>query len=95
MIRIEPMTARGTVRFGSRLSSASGAAASHPVIAKIAKTTPRNRPWALWKVSQPKFTPPGPGLANPLIASAITISPSITPSTISKRTESSTPRQPV
>src|ERR1700691_3051642 len=74
MIRIEPITARGTVRLGSRLSSASGAAASHPVIAKIAKTTPRNMPCGLWNVSQWKLTPPGPGLAKPLMASANTIS---------------------
>ncbi len=99
MIRIEPMTARGTVRFGSRLSSASGAAASQPVIAKIANTTPRNRPckWLLWKEFeiQFRFTPPAPGLANPLSAIASTITASKIPSTISKFTDSSTPRQAV
>ena len=44
MMRIETSTARGMVRFGLWLSSASGAAPSQPVRAKIANTTPRNRP---------------------------------------------------
>ena len=43
---IEPITARGMSRLGSRLSSPSGATASQPVIAKIANTTPRNSPCA-------------------------------------------------
>src|ERR1700683_85420 len=95
MIRIEPITARGTVRFGLALSSASGAAASHPVIAKIAKTTPRNRPCALLNVSQCRFTPPGPGLAKPLMARAKTVSASKMPRTMSNLTDNSTPRQAV
>src|ERR1700683_97938 len=95
MIRIEPMTARGTVRFGLALSSASGAAASHPVIAKIANTTPRKMPCALLNVSQWRLTPPGPGLAKPLMARAKTVSASKMPRTMSNLTDSSTPRQAV
>ena len=41
---MEPSTARGMFRLGFSLSSASGAAASQPVMAKMANTTPRNRP---------------------------------------------------
>ena len=63
MMRIEPITARGTVRFGSRLSSASGAAPSQPVRAKMANTTPRNRPCSVPAlepaVSQLSVVPPG------------------------------------
>src|SRR5271169_815811 len=47
MKRIDPMMARGSVRCGSWLSSASGATASNPVNAKIEKTTPRNSPLRL------------------------------------------------
>ena len=44
MIRQDPSTARGTVRRGSRASSASGAAASNPMKASMTKTEPATSP---------------------------------------------------
>src|ERR1700722_1413463 len=96
---MEPITARGMLRLGSRLSSASGAAASQPVMAKMANTTPRNSPCAFPEcpaaVSQCRLRPPGPGLASPHRPRARTITPSMTPRTMVRFTDSSTPRQAV
>src|SRR5215469_6992683 len=68
-MRMEPRTARGMFRLGSVLSSASGAAASQPVMAKIANTTPRNSPCScpelVAEVSQCTLIPPGPGDGQP------------------------------
>src|SRR3984885_94001 len=96
---MEPITARGMFRLGLRLSSASGAAASQPVMAKMANTTPRNSPCAFPRcpavVSHCRFSPPGPGLASPHTPSASTMMPSMTPSQMISFTDSSTPRHAV
>src|SRR5580693_5323116 len=98
-ITMEPRTARGMLRLGSWLSSASGAAASQPVMAKMANTTPRNRPCSCPEcptvVIQLKLRPPGPGLASPHTPSAATMTNSMMPRTMIRFTDSSTPRQAV
>src|SRR6516162_2968214 len=98
-MRMEPRTARGMVRLGFSLSSASGAAASQPVMAKMANTTPRNSPCScpelVAAVSQCMLIPPGPGTASPHRPSARTMMNSMTPSTMIRFTDSSTPRQAV
>src|SRR5260221_4561053 len=94
MTMTEPSKPRGTLRRGSRLSSASGATASHPLKAKIEKTTA--------KKSEPdagtfagskgaKLRPPGPGLASPCAASATMMTTSLRPVTTSTRSEARTP----
>jgi len=61
--------------FGSLVSSASGAAPSHPVNAKIENTIARYRPLPLGAfagLKEDKLTPPGPGEKNPQVASNTT-----------------------
>ena len=95
---MQPITPRGIVFFGSSDSSPSGAAASQPEIAKMAKTTPRNSAWALGAfdgLTQSRLTPPAPGSRNPEMASASTMIVSMTPSTTTRLVEISIPRYAV
>src|SRR5215467_3495193 len=93
--RIEMITDRGTFRLGSRVSSASGAAASHPVSPWTERTTASAKPdraILLLKLKTPREMPPGPGLANPVIARASTMSISAAPSTTTVLAEILIPR---
>jgi hypothetical protein len=97
-ITMQPRTPRGTFRFGSSLSSAVGAAASQPEMAKIANTMPRKNAWPLGAfpgLIQWKLIPPGPASAKPEIARASTINVSRIPSTITISVEISIPRYAV
>ena len=91
----ETTIAIGRLRRGLVLSSAIGATASNPVNAKMAKTTPRNRPAVLnfgstWKGTV--LMPPGPGLMMPLSAKASRMVISRPPRMSIVRPEICTPR---
>ena len=97
-IRIDPSTPRGMLRCGSSLSSASGAAASQPVMAKIANTIARKKSWelgALPGLSHERLVPPWPGSNSPNRASPRQTTISNTPSTMMRPVESSMPRNAV
>ena len=97
---IESNTERGTLRLGSLVSSASGAAASQPVrpctastIASVNPERPKAVPTPILAgLNTDSEKPPGPGLAKPVTASASTITISAPPVTRSVRAESSMPR---
>src|SRR6266513_4579852 len=92
---MEMITDLGTFRLGSRVSSASGAAASQPVSPWTDRTTASAKPdraILFPKLKTPSETPPGPGLANPVIARASTMSISAAPSTTTVLTEILIPR---
>ena len=89
------ITDLGTFRLGSRVSSASGAAASQPVRPCTDRTTASAKPdraILLPKLNTPSETPPGPGLAKPVIARASTMSISVAPSTTTVLVEIRIPR---
>jgi hypothetical protein len=95
---IEPSTPRGMLRRGSSLSSASGAAASHPVMAKIANTIARKKSCELGALpgfSHEKLVPPLPGSNRPQRASAVQTAISNSPRTMMRLVESSIPRNDV
>jgi hypothetical protein len=95
MRRMAPRISRGTIRFGSLVSSASGAAPSHPVKAKIENTIARYRPLPLGAfagLKEDKLTPPGPGEKNPQVASNTTQPTSRIPRITHAAAETSTPR---
>src|ERR1700684_2898825 len=71
-MQIDSIVARGTFRFGSRVSSASGAAPSQPVRPWMENTTASAKPSTesfLLMSNTENVKPPGPGRANPQIAS--------------------------
>ena len=93
--RIDPSTPRGMLRCGSSLSSASGADASQPVIAKIANTIARKKSCelgALPGLSHERLVPPWPGSNSPNRASPRQTTISKMPSTMITPVESSMPR---
>src|SRR5579862_170971 len=95
MITIDRYTDSGTLRFGSVVSSASGAAASQPVRPWTEKTTARandEKPSHLLGSKTNTVTPPGPGLMKPEIARSRTISISRPPVTTSHLADSFRPR---
>ena len=92
---MEITTDRGTFRLGSRVSSASGAAASQPVSPCTDSTTASANPDSaslLPKLNTPSVTPPGPGLANPVMARARTMAISAAPRISTVRAEIRMPR---
>jgi hypothetical protein len=92
---IESITDRGTLRLGSLVSSARGAAASHPVRPWTESTTASVKPdraSLLPKSKTDSENPPGPGLAKPEMARASTIRISAPPRISSALAESSMPR---
>src|SRR5215467_4030634 len=92
---IEIITDLGTLRRGSRVSSASGAAASQPVRPCTDRTTASAKPDSASlfpKLNTLSETPPGPGLANPVMASERTIIISAAPRTTTVRVDILIPR---
>src|SRR5260221_9459002 len=86
----EPSSPSGTLRRGSRLSSARGAVASQPLYAKIENTTARNSDppaGTLAGSNGDRVKPPGPGLKSPCTASATLIASSGSPAITSTPSE--------
>ena len=99
MIAIEAIVARGTLRLGFSVSSASGTAASQPVNPCTVKTIASAKPvWVAIPaglkpyVKDESVKPPGPGSARPQRPSASTIRNSIAPTTTIVSIERAMPR---
>ena len=99
MMAIESMVARGTLRRGFSVSSASGTAASHPVSPCTVRTIASEKPVAVARfpglnpyVNDRNVNPPGPGSNSPQRLRPNTIRNSIAPTITIARTESAIPR---